>query len=376
VGLGDPGARRRLRPVPGAEPVGVEELVDPGRELLHPAASRSRTERANTLASRHLGDVGRGGRAVCLDLVQDGEAVAAAVTATIPVAWAAGLLTVPWLITVTFVVGACSLVFRAFNFPHLVSVVHESQRAQALVGFQPAYSLAAVGGPGLSGLLVQVVTAPLLHRAVRLSTESRSVHHAPVADLILAGVIPRLSLAIALLPALLAAAGPATAEPAVTDRPRAAATPASVSPSAPAAPSRWTWPFPGHPRILRVFAPPPQPWLPGHRGVDLAASPGTPVRAAGPGTVAYAGPLAGRGVVTVLHAGGLRTTYLPVRASVRRGQALEPGEAIGTVEDVPGHCPTGCLHWGLLRDRHYLDPLLLLGHGQVRLLPLRTGGAP
>ncbi|MBG0812876.1 M23 family metallopeptidase [Planomonospora sp. ID82291] len=146
-------------------------------------------------------------------------------------------------------------------------------------------------------------------------------------------------------------------------------------PRAAPAPPLWTWPVSGHPRILRVFAPPPQPWLPGHRGVDLAASPGAPVRAAGPGTIGYAGPLAGRGVVTVLHPGGLRTTYLPVRASVRRGQAVERGEAIGTVEEAPGHCPTDCLHWGLLRDRRYLDPLLLLGRGQVRLLPLWTGGA-
>ncbi len=133
---------------------------------------------------------------------------------------------------------------------------------------------------------------------------------------------------------------------------------------------RWEWPLAGRPRVLRGFAPPAQPWLAGHRGTDLSASPGAEVRAAGAGTVGYAGPLADRGVVTVLHPGGLRTTYLPVQPSVRRGQAVATGEVIGTLQDVPGHCPAACLHWGLLRDRAYLDPLLLLGHGQVRLLPL------
>ncbi|MFC7644456.1 murein hydrolase activator EnvC family protein [Streptosporangium lutulentum] len=138
---------------------------------------------------------------------------------------------------------------------------------------------------------------------------------------------------------------------------------------APEPSARWEWPIAGRPRVIRGFAPPPQPWLSGHRGVDLAATPGTEVRAAGPGIIGYAGPLAQRGVVTVLHANGLRTTYLPVQPSVRRGQAVSGGEVIGVVQDVGGHCPAGCLHWGLLREHLYLDPLLLLGHGQVRLLP-------
>ncbi|MFF3443695.1 murein hydrolase activator EnvC family protein [Streptosporangium sp. NPDC002721] len=140
--------------------------------------------------------------------------------------------------------------------------------------------------------------------------------------------------------------------------------------------ARWDWPLAGRPQVLRGFAPPAQPWLAGHRGADLAASPGAEVRAAGAGTVGYAGPLANRGVVTVIHPGGLRTTYLPVQPSVRRGQAVAAGEVIGTLQDVPGHCPAACLHWGLLRDRAYLDPLLLLGHGQVRLLPLWPAPTP
>ncbi|GGM84937.1 hypothetical protein GCM10010106_34690 [Thermopolyspora flexuosa] len=133
---------------------------------------------------------------------------------------------------------------------------------------------------------------------------------------------------------------------------------------------RWRAPLAPPIRVLRHFAPPSLPWLSGHRGVDLAAEPGTQIHAAGAGRVGYAGDVAGRGVVTILHEGGLRTTYLPVRPLVERGATVRPGDVIGVLEPLPGHCPTSCLHWGLLRGDRYLDPLLLLGHARVRLLPI------
>ncbi|MEU6784288.1 peptidoglycan DD-metalloendopeptidase family protein [Nonomuraea angiospora] len=141
------------------------------------------------------------------------------------------------------------------------------------------------------------------------------------------------------------------------------------APPARASPPTWRWPLDGHPRVLRRFAPPPEPWLAGHRGIDLAAPPSTPVLAAGPGTIRFAGPVAGKGVVTVEHEGGLRTTYLPVKASVRRGEPVAPGSTLGVVEASSGHCQESCLHWGLRRGTHYLDPLLLLGQATIRLLP-------
>lgn len=87
--------------------------------------------------------------------------------------------------------------------------------------------------------------------------------------------------------------------------------------------------------------------------------------------------IAGRGVVTVIHPDGLRTTYLPVYALVRPGDVVAAGRPIGVVEDGAAHCPISCLHWGLLLGDLYLDPLLLFGGGQVRLLPIwavRGGG--
>jgi murein DD-endopeptidase MepM/ murein hydrolase activator NlpD len=123
--------------------------------------------------------------------------------------------------------------------------------------------------------------------------------------------------------------------------------------------------------VVRLFDPPPQPWLAGHRGVDLAAPVSTEIDAAGSGTVVYAGRLAGRGVVSVAHAGGLRTTYEPVSSPLTVGDLVAGGQRIGTLESGHAGCPApACLHWGLLRGEQYLDPLALLGLGQVRLLPL------
>jgi murein DD-endopeptidase MepM/ murein hydrolase activator NlpD len=130
------------------------------------------------------------------------------------------------------------------------------------------------------------------------------------------------------------------------------------------------WPVDG--RVVRRFDPPPRPWLPGHRGVDLTAAPGAVIRAAGAGTIVFAGQLAGRGVVSVAHPGGLRTTYEPVLATDHRpGDPVAAGERIGTLAPAHPGCPeAACLHWGLRRGADYLDPLTLLGLGRVRLLPL------
>jgi len=123
------------------------------------------------------------------------------------------------------------------------------------------------------------------------------------------------------------------------------------------------------PVVVRGFAPPAQPWLAGHRGIDLRTRPGGPVRAAGDGRVTHAGPLAGRGVVVVDH-GPVRTTYEPVEAAVALGQRVRAGALLGRVGRGAGHCGDGtCLHLGLRRGRTYLDPRLLLGARRVVLRP-------
>ncbi|MFF3560241.1 murein hydrolase activator EnvC family protein [Streptomyces sp. NPDC002574] len=145
-------------------------------------------------------------------------------------------------------------------------------------------------------------------------------------------------------------------------------------------PADRAWPVAGaggarRPVVERGFDPPLVRWAAGHRGVDLRAGPGAPVRAAAPGQVAYAGSVAGRGVVVIRLAEGLRITYQPVRATVAVGEEVRAGQVVGVLADGPWHCPGGCLHWGLLRGEFYLDPLSLLSDrilrgGPSRLLPV------
>ncbi|MFE2292251.1 murein hydrolase activator EnvC family protein [Streptomyces sp. NPDC059452] len=134
------------------------------------------------------------------------------------------------------------------------------------------------------------------------------------------------------------------------------------------------WPVGGRPAVLRGWEPPSTPYGPGHRGVDLAASPGTVVLAAATGRVSFAGRVAGRGVLAIELAGSgappLRTTYEPVRALVRKGDLVVAGQPVGLLEAGPFHCATGCLHWGLRRGKAYLNPLSLLRRGPSRLLPV------
>jgi murein DD-endopeptidase MepM/ murein hydrolase activator NlpD len=145
-------------------------------------------------------------------------------------------------------------------------------------------------------------------------------------------------------------------------------------PAAAAGPG-WVWPLEGPHTVGRPFDPPASRYGPGHRGADLPGRPGQDVRAAGSGRISYAGLLAGRGVLVVVH-GDLRTTYEPVTAAVRVGQPVAAGAVIGRLE--PGHpgCTGACLHWGLRRGDEYLDPVRLVRSGPSRLLPVPGPALP
>ncbi|MGA4846447.1 peptidoglycan DD-metalloendopeptidase family protein [Streptomyces sp. G5(2025)] len=180
----------------------------------------------------------------------------------------------------------------------------------------------------------------------------------------------RLQLFLTTLAALLATALHPTPPPA----------PAPASPPPPVA-RNWPvgTPMGTRPPVVRAWDPPSTAYGAGHRGVDLSAPPGTAVRAVAPGRVSFAGRVAGEGVVSVeLDGTGdppLRTTYEPVRPTVKKGAEVAAGAKVGTLEPPTGHCPGGCLHWGLLRGEAYLNPLSLLPpwllrRGPSRLLPL------
>lgn len=121
--------------------------------------------------------------------------------------------------------------------------------------------------------------------------------------------------------------------------------------------------------VTDPFRPPPQPWLPGNRGIEYATAPGTPVGAAGRGAISFSGPVAGSLHVTITHPDGIRTSYSYLASiGVTTGQAVERGEIIGS---------TGSrLHVGARRGEAYIDPASLWGpRGPpwVRLVPLDGG---
>jgi murein DD-endopeptidase MepM/ murein hydrolase activator NlpD len=137
-------------------------------------------------------------------------------------------------------------------------------------------------------------------------------------------------------------------------------------------PETWIPPMDGELMVTRPFDRLPHPFAAGHRGVDLQGTPWSPVLAAGDGVVVFAGMVAGRPVVSIDHANGLRTTYEPVDPTVGAGSRVRRGEPIGTLTSGHAGCPVqACLHWGLRRGQSYLDPLGLLRPPRVRLLPWR-----
>ncbi|MEQ3836402.1 M23 family metallopeptidase [Lawsonella clevelandensis] len=134
-------------------------------------------------------------------------------------------------------------------------------------------------------------------------------------------------------------------------------------------------PIPG--TTVRGFSVGPERWSQGHRGVDLASHVGEVVRAAGPGTVSFAGAVVDRPLVVIDHGPSplvppgehLYTVYEPILPVVSAGQVVRQGQQVGTV--IAGHqgCPGVCMHWGA-RWGHghaveYLNPWLV-----VRNLPL------
>jgi murein DD-endopeptidase MepM/ murein hydrolase activator NlpD len=135
----------------------------------------------------------------------------------------------------------------------------------------------------------------------------------------------------------------------------------------------WTWPVVGP--VIRGFDPPDSPYGSGHRGIDIAAPVGTPVRAAAAGVVTFAGPVGGRLFLTIDHGAGLESRYSFLSAlTARRGDAVSEGQVVA--RSGTGH--TGDLvpnlHVGVLLHDVYVDPLDYLGPVEVwrfiRLAPL------
>ena len=120
----------------------------------------------------------------------------------------------------------------------------------------------------------------------------------------------------------------------------------------------WLRPVDG--ALVRPFQEPTSVYGAGHRGADLTALPGTPVRAANDGEVTFAGSVAGTLHVTITHAGGLRTSYSFLQSvEVRAGAHVTRGDVLGTTGGVSDDHDGNVLHLGLRLGDRYLDPMLL-----------------
>jgi murein DD-endopeptidase MepM/ murein hydrolase activator NlpD len=161
----------------------------------------------------------------------------------------------------------------------------------------------------------------------------------------------RLAAVSAVCAVVMAGAPPAAAAP----RPSAA----SVHHTADLTVTGWVWPLERW-RLARAYVAPPHRYGPGHRGVDLApVGPGV-VRAPAPGVVAFSGPVAGRGILTIDHGDGLVTTLEPVDSELRPGDAVAQGAPVAVVA-LGGHSEPGLVHFGVRRHGEYINPMLLLG---------------
>ncbi|HME90255.1 MAG TPA: M23 family metallopeptidase [Myxococcaceae bacterium] len=99
-----------------------------------------------------------------------------------------------------------------------------------------------------------------------------------------------------------------------------------------------------------------------HDGIDLAAPLGTPIKAAHPGTVLYAGEQKGYGLIAIVdHANGLTTLYAHNRdLRVKTGQLVRDGQVIATVGES-GRTTGPHLHFEVRKDGIPVDPLDYLG---------------
>ena len=148
-------------------------------------------------------------------------------------------------------------------------------------------------------------------------------------------------------------------------RVRLAALSALLVLAVPPAASAWSWPVDGP--VLRPFSFGSDPYAAGqHRGIDIGAPSGTPVRAAAGGVVSFAGTVPNGGkTVTIQTSTGYAVTLVHLGSiRVLRGTTVEEGATVGTVgpSGVPD-IPEPYVYLGIRvasDDQGYVDPLLFL----------------
>lgn len=119
--------------------------------------------------------------------------------------------------------------------------------------------------------------------------------------------------------------------------------------------ARFIWPVEDA-TTVRDFDPPERPWLPGHRGVDIAAGTGVGLVAPADGVISFSGQVGGKSVVSIRH-GDLTSTFEPAVGERNLGTVIRQGETFASVAGESDHCNDTCVHWGLKRaDGSYANP--------------------
>lgn len=99
-----------------------------------------------------------------------------------------------------------------------------------------------------------------------------------------------------------------------------------------------------------------------HNGTDFGGDIGQEVRAAGAGTVlSVTEDVLWGGIVEIEHGGGIISRYCGVTASVKKGDGVTVGQAIGTLSAIPSEAENTHLHFEILQNGKYVDPMSFIG---------------
>jgi murein DD-endopeptidase MepM/ murein hydrolase activator NlpD len=103
-------------------------------------------------------------------------------------------------------------------------------------------------------------------------------------------------------------------------------------------------------------------WGTYHRGIDIGVGMGTPIAAAGSGTVFFSGEMSGYGnVVLIDHGNGMVTLYAHQSQLIATtGQYVSRGTTIGLVGST-GHSTGPHLHFEVRVGGNAVDPMGYLG---------------
>jgi MFS family permease len=90
-----------------------------------------------------------------------GDFARAILLVTIPIAYAFDLLTIWQLYAVGFAVGVCTVFFDVAYQSYLPSLVNRDQLVEGNSKLEISRSAAQIGGPGLAGVIIEILTAPV-----------------------------------------------------------------------------------------------------------------------------------------------------------------------------------------------------------------------